>query len=76
MPVDIIAVVVGEEVVWKTVQQDGVLVARAAAASAAVVYARGVDVGALRVRRNGRAAPIIDTWEVLMIRPVKRHFKF
>ena len=74
--VETTAVVVGEEMMGKTVQQYGVLVHATIASTAAIVDAGGVDVGALRVRRNGRAAPIIDTWEVLMIGPVKRDFKF
>ena len=47
MPVQTIAVAVREQMVGKTVQQDGVLV-HAGVAAAAVVDARGVHVGALR----------------------------
>ena len=49
-PVKIVAVAVREEMVGETVQQDGVLVQAAVAARAtAIVDARGVHVGALRV---------------------------
>ena len=71
MPVETTAVVVREQMVGKTVQQDGVLVH--AATAAAVVDARGHLVGALRVRRHCSTAPITTILVLMMmIRPVKR----
>ena len=72
MPVETTAVVVREQMVGKTVQQDGVLVH--AATAAAVVDARGHLVRALRVRRHCSTAPITTILVLMMmiIRPVKR----
>ena len=57
MPVQTIAVAVREQMVGKTVQQDGVLVH---AAVAAVVDARGVHVGALR----GNSIDFFTLWTI------------
>ena len=66
-----------EEVVGETVQQDGVLVQAAVAARAAtIVDARGVHVGALRVRRHRRPTPITAVTSVLMmVEPVIEIFR-
>ena len=63
--------------VGETVQQDGVLVQAAVAArAAAIVDARGVHVGALRVRRHRRPTPITAVTSVLMmVEPVKEIFR-